>query len=274
MTVHMMCNVTIVRLRTRGPCGTVNLPEEVLRGSRSLMIGAHSNYPISPRRRRVHETADGNLRCLDRCIFVGKRSTSQCPLAILRRHLSPSWLLWRLARDHAAHRSIGKRGSPLLKRLHHRRCLCALSKRHHHRVVPDHARDASHAMHRPTSRTHQTFSHVPFVMRVTTAQTTPSRTTNSKHPRVPGTIRQGRPIGETATAPNNRSSLSSTLAAATNRVSQRTQSIESVTEVLTADERQNPASLLLPPYYADTPIIREDWKRNYELITAMDHWGG
>ncbi|MEO1523814.1 MAG: sulfatase-like hydrolase/transferase [Planctomycetota bacterium] len=49
---------------------------------------------------------------------------------------------------------------------------------------------------------------------------------------------------------------------------------ESVTKSLTAAERQNPQSLPLPPYYADTPVIREDWKRNYELITAMDHWAG
>ena len=30
----------------------------------------------------------------------------------------------------------------------------------------------------------------------------------------------------------------------------------------------------LPPYYPDTPVTREDWKRNYELITAMDSWAG
>jgi len=30
----------------------------------------------------------------------------------------------------------------------------------------------------------------------------------------------------------------------------------------------------LPPYYPDTPAVREDWKRNYELITAMDQWAG
>lgn len=49
---------------------------------------------------------------------------------------------------------------------------------------------------------------------------------------------------------------------------------ESVTEVLTDDQRQDPSALELPPYYPDTPITREDWKRNYELITAMDHWAG
>ena len=49
---------------------------------------------------------------------------------------------------------------------------------------------------------------------------------------------------------------------------------ESVTKDLTSEERQDPDSLSLPPYYGDTEIIREDWKRNYELITAMDHWAG
>ena len=49
----------------------------------------------------------------------------------------------------------------------------------------------------------------------------------------------------------------------------------SVTKDLTAAERQDPAELTtLPPYYPDTPVTREDWKRNYELITAMDAWAG
>lgn len=50
---------------------------------------------------------------------------------------------------------------------------------------------------------------------------------------------------------------------------------QEVTENLTPAERQDPAKLTtLPAYYPDTPIVREDWKRNYELITAMDHWAG
>jgi len=48
----------------------------------------------------------------------------------------------------------------------------------------------------------------------------------------------------------------------------------SVTKILTADERRDPKKLTLPPYFPDTPIVREDWKRNYELITAMDKWAG
>ena len=50
---------------------------------------------------------------------------------------------------------------------------------------------------------------------------------------------------------------------------------ESVTKDLSPDQRQDPDKLTtLPPYYPDTPIVREDWKRNYELITAMDAWAG
>ena len=48
----------------------------------------------------------------------------------------------------------------------------------------------------------------------------------------------------------------------------------SVTKNLKADQRQDPKQLKLPPYYPDTQIVREDWKRNYELITAMDAWAG
>lgn len=50
---------------------------------------------------------------------------------------------------------------------------------------------------------------------------------------------------------------------------------KSVTKGLSPGERQDPAKLdTLPPYYPDTPAVREDWKRNYELITAMDAWAG
>lgn len=48
-----------------------------------------------------------------------------------------------------------------------------------------------------------------------------------------------------------------------------------VTKDLAVDQRQDPSKLsTLPPYYPDTPVVREDWKRNYELITAMDTWAG
>tara|TARA_B100001250_G_scaffold364275_1_gene344196 strand:+ start:11528 stop:13402 length:1875 start_codon:yes stop_codon:yes gene_type:complete len=48
----------------------------------------------------------------------------------------------------------------------------------------------------------------------------------------------------------------------------------SVTKSLKPLQRQDPVKLKLPPYYPDTPVVREDWKRNYELITAMDVWVG
>jgi len=49
---------------------------------------------------------------------------------------------------------------------------------------------------------------------------------------------------------------------------------KSVTKNLTPAQRQAPEKLDPPPYYPDTPIVREDWKRYYELITAMDAWAG
>jgi len=54
-----------------------------------------------------------------------------------------------------------------------------------------------------------------------------------------------------------------------------TSKYQEVTQGLTADQRQDPNRLTtLPPYIPDTPVAREDWKRNYELITAMDAWVG
>ncbi|MCB1093929.1 MAG: sulfatase-like hydrolase/transferase, partial [Verrucomicrobiae bacterium] len=45
---------------------------------------------------------------------------------------------------------------------------------------------------------------------------------------------------------------------------------ESVTKDLTPEQRQDPEKLkaTLPPYYPQTAVVLEDWKRNYELITA------
>ncbi len=39
---------------------------------------------------------------------------------------------------------------------------------------------------------------------------------------------------------------------------------------LTEDERHDPADIVLPPYYPDTPLIRDIWARYYDLITYMD----
>ena len=45
-----------------------------------------------------------------------------------------------------------------------------------------------------------------------------------------------------------------------------------MTADLSPEKRQNPEHLELPPYFPDTPTVREDWKRNYELISAFDDW--
>jgi len=36
------------------------------------------------------------------------------------------------------------------------------------------------------------------------------------------------------------------------------------------EHRHDPAKAVLPPYYPDTPVVRNDWARYYDLITAMD----
>lgn len=42
------------------------------------------------------------------------------------------------------------------------------------------------------------------------------------------------------------------------------------TAALRPEDRHEPAKAVLPPYYPDTPIVRGDWARYYDLITAMD----
>jgi len=55
----------------------------------------------------------------------------------------------------------------------------------------------------------------------------------------------------------------------------RTEKYRFVTAHLLPSQRQQASALTtLPPYYPDTPKTREDWKRYYELITAMDVWAG
>lgn len=49
----------------------------------------------------------------------------------------------------------------------------------------------------------------------------------------------------------------------------------SVTADLPEEFRQDADALTtFPPYYPESPEAREDWKRNYELISAMDAWAG
>lgn len=41
---------------------------------------------------------------------------------------------------------------------------------------------------------------------------------------------------------------------------------------LQPEELHGTASLELPPYYPDTPKVRAEWARYYNLVTALDHW--
>jgi len=40
---------------------------------------------------------------------------------------------------------------------------------------------------------------------------------------------------------------------------------------LTPEQFHDPAKAVLPPYYPDTPLVRRDWARYYDNITAMDY---
>ncbi len=43
-----------------------------------------------------------------------------------------------------------------------------------------------------------------------------------------------------------------------------------LTAKVKAEDRHDPGKAQPPPYYPDTPIVRQDWARYYDLITAMD----
>lgn len=42
------------------------------------------------------------------------------------------------------------------------------------------------------------------------------------------------------------------------------------TATLAPGSRHHPAGARLPPYYPDTPLVRNDWARYYDLVSAMD----
>lgn len=50
-----------------------------------------------------------------------------------------------------------------------------------------------------------------------------------------------------------------------------TEKYKKVTEGIPHIDRAE-AAKTLPPYYPDTPIVREDWGRYYDVITALDGW--
>jgi N-sulfoglucosamine sulfohydrolase len=39
---------------------------------------------------------------------------------------------------------------------------------------------------------------------------------------------------------------------------------------LSPAERHDPAQAVLPPYYPDTPVVRQDWAQYYDIVTLMD----
>jgi uncharacterized sulfatase len=43
---------------------------------------------------------------------------------------------------------------------------------------------------------------------------------------------------------------------------------------LKPEEFHDPAKAVLPPWYPDTPVVRRDWARMHDNITAMDYWVG
>jgi len=43
-----------------------------------------------------------------------------------------------------------------------------------------------------------------------------------------------------------------------------------VTAALEPGRRHDPAAAAIPPYYPDTPLVRKDWARYYDLISVMD----
>jgi len=53
-----------------------------------------------------------------------------------------------------------------------------------------------------------------------------------------------------------------------------TSKYRSVTKDLPPSHLHDADRLTLPPYYPDTPIVREDWKRYYDVVSAMDQWAG
>lgn len=43
---------------------------------------------------------------------------------------------------------------------------------------------------------------------------------------------------------------------------------------LTAAQRHDPARAVLPPYYPDTPVVRDNWAKYHDTVSALDHLVG
>jgi len=54
------------------------------------------------------------------------------------------------------------------------------------------------------------------------------------------------------------------------KIRDRSKKMKEKLATLGPDERHDPAKAVLPPYYPDTPKVREDWAQYYDLITLMD----
>ena len=37
------------------------------------------------------------------------------------------------------------------------------------------------------------------------------------------------------------------------------------------EQRQDPSSVTVPPYHPDTPKVRREWARYYDMVTQMDY---
>lgn len=55
------------------------------------------------------------------------------------------------------------------------------------------------------------------------------------------------------------------------QVRQERGKFERVTQVLSPEQRHDPAKGTLPPYYPDTPAVRRDWASYHDLVTVIDH---
>ena len=54
------------------------------------------------------------------------------------------------------------------------------------------------------------------------------------------------------------------------QIRNRTKAMLKRLDSLGPGERHDPAKAVLPPYYPDTPIVRQDWAQYYDLLTLMD----
>ncbi|MCX5646172.1 MAG: sulfatase-like hydrolase/transferase [Phycisphaerae bacterium] len=54
------------------------------------------------------------------------------------------------------------------------------------------------------------------------------------------------------------------------QIRDRSQAMSKRLDSLGSEERHDPAKAQLPPYYPDTPKVRQDWAQYYDLITLMD----